>query len=108
MATQFKNVRETITANGDSTIYRSPRGGVVVLSMVRTAGSIDFSLEISLDGTFVPFRDANGSLVTGTMNGTTEHYGIEFLSHVDVDYKVVFTNNSSGSVDLRLGRTTSE
>lgn len=108
MATQFENVREQVTADGNSTIYKTPRGGVVLLELSRTAGTATFSLEVKLNGTWVPFRDTQGSLVTVDMDATTEHFRFEFISHVDVRYRVVTSSASSADFHLRLGRTVSE
>ncbi len=104
-------VLQNTTISSDTTTgpIKVRRGGAHRLDAIRTAGSIDLSLEISLDGTtYVPARDTTGSLIEKTMDGTNEHWTAEFLAQVDCYLQVVSTNNSSGNIQFALTRVVAE
>jgi len=96
----------TDTTTGPIEVYIS---GVHALDVVRTAGSIDVALQISLDGTnYVQFTDANGSDVANTVDGTTEHYRHEFLAQQGARFQVVTTSATGASITVQLSRIVSE
>lgn len=104
-------VLQNTTISSDTTTgpIKVRRGGAHRLDAIRTAGSIDLSLEISLDGsTYVPARDTTGALIEDTVDATTEHWAAEFLCQVDCYLQIVSTNNSSGNVQVALTRVVAE
>lgn len=112
MANDQSGIEQTFTTDTTSTQkFHVPRGGIVGLDLIRTAGTGVVSLEVSFDGsTYVPARDEDGNLIAGTMGASIEHYHKRILSQVDVYYQLVSTDvvSGSGSISARLTRIISE
>ena len=102
-------INETITSDTATGPIKVRRGGVYSLEYIWTAGTIDLELQISFDGaTYVKALDVSDASYDVTMATGTRYYKREFLSQVDVYYRIVSTNNTSGNVQARLTRIVSE
>lgn len=110
MATNSAGIDTTFTASSqNSDTFHLPRGGAFAIDAIRAAGSGTLALEISFNGsTFIPARDAEGNLVTASLDGTTQHWHHEGLTQVDVYYRLVSSSFSSGNILVRMRRVISE
>ena len=112
MANDQSGIIQTFTTDVTSTQkFHVPRGGVIGLDLVRTAGTGTIALQFSLDGTtYVPARDDEGALISASLDGTTQHYSKRILAQVDTYYQLVSTSvvSGSGSISAKLTRIRAE
>lgn len=96
----------TLTANGNSAnSFRMPRAGVLVGQLTRTAGTMTVALEVKIPGssTFVQAYNSAGTAITYDLSSSLPNAQIELLAMPEGEYRLVASNNSSGSVDYALG-----
>ena len=106
MATQSTPIYDTLSGTDQANLdLKVADAGTTAFDFVRTAGSIDVKVQISLDGgtTFVDAYDAGGVQLTVRLTSSRPHKRIEILSQSGTQYRVVSTDVSSGAAQTKFG-----